>query len=336
MTDEPADGQQVSVAELLARNGQRVSTGGRRRRGMAGGISVAELTGEIPVVQDEPEAEAAPAEPARPEPVRPEPARPEPPRPEVKRPEPVRPAPPKAPAAKAHATKAPAPTKAPVKAPVWPTEGEIPDRPSKSTMDTTRTFAMAEVEPDEDTAVESGAVESDAAETALIPKLRPEKPARKPAPTPAAPVIDDAPDTDAHAVVDAPPTTETKTEPKTEAPDTDEPEAEQPEAKESEAGDLEEKDPAPTGKRSPLRQWAGIVGQGLVAIVMGAALFKGFERLWDVLPWVALVLAFFVIVGLVAVVRVLRRTDDIVSILLAVLVGGFVTLGPLAFILSTT
>ena len=48
------------------------------------------------------------------------------------------------------------------------------------------------------------------------------------------------------------------------------------------------------------------------------------------------VLAFFVIVGLVAVVRVLRRTDDIVSILLAVVVGGFVTLGPLAFMLSTT
>ncbi|MGU3436527.1 hypothetical protein ACNHUS_26370 [Actinomycetes bacterium M1A6_2h] len=324
MTDEPADGQQVSVAELLARNGQRVgAAGGRRRRGMAGGISVAELTGEIPVVQDEPaqdepaqdepaqdqpqqdepeQPDAVRPEPARPEPARPEPARPEPARPEpvaavteTTRPEPARPEVKRAPPAKA-------PTKAPVKAPVWPTEGDIPDRPSRSTMDTTRTFAMAEIEADE---TENPA----AAETALIPKV-----AAAPAPTVAAPVIDDAPDTDAHEVIEAP--VEAKTDDAVEPDDA--------------------KEPATSGKRSPVRQWAGIVGQGVVAVVLGALLFKGFERLWDVLPWVALVLAFFVIVGLVAVVRVLRRTDDIVSILLAVLVGGFVTLGPLAFILSTT
>ena len=46
------DSQQISVAELLKRNGQTVeSRGGRRRRGVAGGISVAELTGEIPIVR---------------------------------------------------------------------------------------------------------------------------------------------------------------------------------------------------------------------------------------------------------------------------------------------
>ena len=65
------DSQQISVAELLKRNGQSVeSRGGRRRRGVAGGISVAELTGEIPIVRQsgsraaaEPESAEAAAQP---------------------------------------------------------------------------------------------------------------------------------------------------------------------------------------------------------------------------------------------------------------------------------
>ncbi|MGB6071306.1 MAG: hypothetical protein WBG53_12225, partial [Rhodococcus sp. (in: high G+C Gram-positive bacteria)] len=58
----PEDTGQISVAELLARNGQKtnLSAGGRRRRGVKGGISVAELTGEIPVVRDEPGNRSAP------------------------------------------------------------------------------------------------------------------------------------------------------------------------------------------------------------------------------------------------------------------------------------
>ena len=59
------------------------------------------------------------------------------------------------------------------------------------------------------------------------------------------------------------------------------------------------------------------------------------EKLWDMLPWVALVLALIVIVGLVAVVRVLRKTDDITSFVIAVVVGMIVTLGPLAFLLTS-
>ncbi|GGF95766.1 hypothetical protein GCM10007304_07020 [Rhodococcoides trifolii] len=350
MTDEPADGQQVSVAELLARNGQRVgAAGGRRRRGVAGGISVAELTGEIPVVQDEPRAETEQPEPPRAEPPRAEPPRAEPPRAEPPRAEPPRAEPqraepprpePVAPVAAVAETKRPeparpevkrTPTKAQVKAPVWPTDGDTPDRPSKSTMDTTRTFAMAEIEADEDAS-------ADAAETALIPKVV-ERTPPKSTKTVAAPAIDDAPDTDAHEVVEAPvePGVDHSAEHVDEAA-VDEAAVDNQATDEHVTDDPDSEEPAPpaaTGKRSPLRQWAGIVGQGLVAIVLGALLFKGFERLWDVLPWVALVLSFFVIVGLVAVVRVLRRTDDIVSILLAVLVGGFVTLGPLAFILST-
>src|SRR5690606_745279 len=54
-----------SVAELLARNGQKVPSrsGGRRRRGTSGGISVAELTGEIPITSAAPST-TPPADPA--------------------------------------------------------------------------------------------------------------------------------------------------------------------------------------------------------------------------------------------------------------------------------
>ncbi|MGV9820097.1 hypothetical protein [Nocardia xishanensis] len=83
------------------------------------------------------------------------------------------------------------------------------------------------------------------------------------------------------------------------------------------------------------KQWMILGGQSTGAAVAGMLLFKGFERMWEMLPWVALALAMIVILGLVALVRILRRTDDILSTVIAVVVGIFVTLGPLAFLLST-
>ncbi|WP_227979518.1 hypothetical protein [Nocardia spumae] len=83
------------------------------------------------------------------------------------------------------------------------------------------------------------------------------------------------------------------------------------------------------------RQWMILAGQAIGASVAGMLLFKGFEQMWDIMPFVALILAMVVILGLVALVRVLRRTDDILSTVIAVVVGIFVTLGPLAFLLST-
>ena len=56
--------EKLTVAELLARSGRTSSDSGRRRRRRSldeGGISVAELTGAIPVVEDtESEASTAP------------------------------------------------------------------------------------------------------------------------------------------------------------------------------------------------------------------------------------------------------------------------------------
>ncbi|MGW6375253.1 hypothetical protein ACWFRB_04200 [Rhodococcus sp. NPDC055112] len=111
----------------------------------------------------------------------------------------------------------------------------------------------------------------------------------------------------------------------------------------AESEDLADREPdvavedAPTERddKHAAREWAVLIGQGIVALLVGGLLFKGFEKLWDVLPWVALVLAVLVIAGLVAVVRILRQTDDMVSLLIAIIVGVFVTIGPLAFLLTT-
>ncbi|WP_067861661.1 hypothetical protein [Nocardia shimofusensis] len=83
------------------------------------------------------------------------------------------------------------------------------------------------------------------------------------------------------------------------------------------------------------RQWMILGAQSTGAAIAGMLMFKGFERMWEMLPWVALTLAMIVILGLVALVRILRHTDDILSTVIAVVVGIFVTLGPLAFLLST-
>lgn len=112
-------------------------------------------------------------------------------------------------------------------------------------------------------------------------------------------------------------------------PERDEAERDESDPTELDTTDTEEE------SSSSAREWAILIGQGVVAVIAGALLFKGFEKLWDMLPWVALILAVLVIVGLVAMVRILRRTDDITSFVIAVVVGMIVTLGPLAFMLAS-
>ncbi len=90
------------------------------------------------------------------------------------------------------------------------------------------------------------------------------------------------------------------------------------------------------GDNANRRQWMILGAQSAGAAVAGMLLFKGFETLWESMALVALALATVVILGLVALVRILRRTDDIFSTVIAVVVGVFVTLGPLAFLLSTS
>jgi hypothetical protein len=83
---------------------------------------------------------------------------------------------------------------------------------------------------------------------------------------------------------------------------------------------------------SAVTRGAWIVGQCIVAVAFGAGLFIAFDRLWEWNSLVALVLGVLVILGLVVGVRVVRKTEDIGSTLIAVVVGALVTFGPLALL----
>jgi len=371
------DSQQISVAELLKRNGQSVeSRGGRRRRGVAGGISVAELTGEIPIVRQsgsraaaEPEsAEAA----AQPEAAAPENSAPSAAAEAVaetaKSAEPA----PKVPADRTAAfavsfddddddddePQTPKAESKPVAAPPVttpkPTSTPSPGQTSKSSpgqwVSRAPLNSSSPTQVTQEPALLSGqtlagdlmrqeraATQSPSLRPPILPPRVPTPVAKAPAPTapaPAAPeesteLIDKIADADAGeaestAVVDlvkAPVVADGAIKSTAVAESETDVEA-QPAAEEA-------------GERSSIREWAVLAGQVVVALIVGGAMFKGFEKLWDMLPWVALVLALIVIVGLVAVVRVLRKTDDITSFVIAVVVGMIVTLGPLAFLLTS-
>lgn len=88
------------------------------------------------------------------------------------------------------------------------------------------------------------------------------------------------------------------------------------------------------GKLAALWRACLAVLQSLFAVAFGAGLFIAFDQLWRWNNIVALVLSVLVILGLVVAVRVVRKTEDIVSTLIAVAVGALVTLGPLALLQS--
>ena len=403
----PEDTGQISVAELLARNGQKtnLTAGGRRRRGVKGGISVAELTGEIPVVRDEPGDRSAPVvdEPqdeapdtaankptssasdgnttaaSTPQPARPQSTRPTPYQPAGKRdkqqPEPellsgsttvagdllnrshddtargLRPA---APAAQGSERR-----------PYGSTQAEQGRARRSAGFQPPRSTESAE--PKTDVTSRAPLVESphaalvevdDLAKTAVTPritrgnevddkktaekktadkKIADEKATDESADEAGTQVIPEVVDL-TKPTTDEDPADSTTADPKTAdtASTGSRADRRKPASKDKASKDTGSKDKSPVkGKGGAVRQWLVLIGQAVVSIVVGALLFKGFEQLWDVLPWVALVLSVLVIVGLVAVVRILRRTDDLVSIVIAIAVGVFVTLGPLAFQLST-
>ncbi|WP_293004595.1 hypothetical protein [Mycobacterium sp.] len=90
-----------------------------------------------------------------------------------------------------------------------------------------------------------------------------------------------------------------------------------------------------TWSRSDSMRFTGaVVLQSFLAVALGAGLFIAFDQLWLWNNIVALVLSVLVILGLVVGVRVVRKTEDIASTLIAVAVGALVTLGPLALLQS--
>ncbi|MFD7653005.1 hypothetical protein ACFV4N_03395 [Actinosynnema sp. NPDC059797] len=97
--------------------------------------------------------------------------------------------------------------------------------------------------------------------------------------------------------------------------------------------DVDEVDDEPEGDRSAGKEWLVMLGQLAVGVVGGAALWLGFNFLWRTLAPAALVVALVVTVGLVMLVRKIRRADDLQTTVLAVLVGLIVTVSPAAMLL---
>ncbi|MFD1151722.1 hypothetical protein ACFQ3T_31695, partial [Saccharothrix hoggarensis] len=94
--------------------------------------------------------------------------------------------------------------------------------------------------------------------------------------------------------------------------------------------DVEDERPA---DRSAGKEWLVMVGQLAVGVIGGAALWLGFNFLWSTAAPAALVVALGVTVGLVMMVRKIRRADDLQTTILAVLVGLIVTVSPAAMLL---
>jgi hypothetical protein len=97
----------------------------------------------------------------------------------------------------------------------------------------------------------------------------------------------------------------------------------------------------PDGEAQPGRSHARMaaLGRGLLtvlqsilAVAFGAGLFIAFDQLWRWNALVALALSVLVILGLVVGVWVVRKTEDIASTLIAVAVGALITLGPMALL----
>lgn len=323
------DAQPVSVAELLARNGKQASgSGGRRRRGRGGGISVAELTGDLAPVREP--AEDTTVEPAA-----------------LPAAEPVTSswAAPAASVEDLDATGAwPSPSVAPLR--------KLPDL-TETSIDPHKPLIPAGYQP---------VVRAPRPELADFPTaawaMTSQDQQLLSGPSLASDLLrsrgDEEDPTDEHDRVDVDDIDEAETGDDT-GDDADKgavatsrrdrkqaaaswrkwlPQPKSEAAPAKPAADETDGD-APATTAESLRPWLVLGGQAVVAAVAGMLIFKGFQRLWVDLPWIALALAIIVIVGMVAVVRILRKTDDVVSMLIAVAVGVFVTVGPLVFTFSS-
>ncbi|MHA6801468.1 DNA polymerase III subunit gamma/tau domain-containing protein [Bounagaea algeriensis] len=81
------------------------------------------------------------------------------------------------------------------------------------------------------------------------------------------------------------------------------------------------------------REWLTFAGQAVVGLLLGGLVWVGFRWLWLAFAPAALVAALVVTGCLVLVARKVLRTDDLQSILLAVLVGLVCTVSPAALLL---
>ena len=251
----------LSVADLLARQGgeQTTSRPRRRRRSLEeGGVSVAELTGNLPVVDSVPEqprhtslpldAELEEALQAQPE----------------------------------DADKADKADK-PVKTEKADEAAAKPDKPTPAA-DETKVIPKVKDQPEAKSATEPADPAVPAVSTSFAPSERTET----------------AQAAEEHPLFDAGDTSS--------------------EERDTEALDTED------GARVSI---LAVILMSAIAVILGAALFKGFEYLWANmgLP-VAPILALLATAGIVGIVHVMRTERDRLSMLLAALAGAVLTFGP--------
>lgn len=343
--DSQAGTRPISVAELLAKNGTigAPPVGGRRRRrrGNADAVTVAELTGEIPVITDD----DVPAEADE----------------EAKAPEPPKPAPPPRtpPARAATPARAPEPAVAdPVEPPEPPESVEVRGNGSNAT-------ATRDVEADYEAHLQAREVDPEPVE---FKPRRPQYPSAlrdyRPSGTGAERMSPDPLDLDDDDDSPVAESTDTDTDDSDDRPyggsigplfggqsvaddvarrggrpgpedidlgDDDDLADEDARVGSDDETDLDDERHAEESG-SPLVRGAWVVAQCVIAVAFGAGLFIAFDQLWKWNSIVALVLGVIVILGLVVGVRIVRKTEDIGSTLTAVAVGALVTFGPLALL----
>ena len=262
----------VSVADLLARQGgeQTTSRPRRRRRSLEeGGVSVAELTGNLPVVDSVPEQPRHTSVPLDAELEEALQAQPE------------------------DADKA--------------GNAEKADKPAKTEKADEAAAKPAKTEKADEAAAKPDKPTPAADETKVIPKVK-DQPEAKSAAEPADPAVP------AVSALFAPSERTETAQAAEEHPPFD-------------AGDTssEERDTEDGARVSIL----AVILMSAIAVVLGAALFKGFEYLWANmgLP-VAPILALLATAGIVGIVHVMRTERDRLSMLLAALAGAVLTFGP--------
>ncbi|MBV8786477.1 MAG: hypothetical protein JOZ00_07285 [Mycobacterium sp.] len=313
----------ISVAELLAKNGTigapAVTRRRRRRRGDSDSVTVAELTGEIPIIRDDDEEEAEPAANGTAAQVA------EPPRPT--RPEPT---------------------------------AVAPERPAQVTKDQSKSAYWSEPEPRWPKSPPQPKRPPGPERSEYPRPLRhgdaPEKPERPRKKSGAEDMSFDPMDHYADLPVDVMDSEVREAQPGLtdsayvrsflgEEDHDEDDETGRGDARSLTAGADEVEDDhaaaeradahAEPGRFAALWRGAVVVFQSILAVAFGAGLFVAFDQLWRWNSIVALVLSVLVILGLVVGVRVVRKTEDIASTLIAVAVGALITLGPLALSLQS-
>jgi hypothetical protein len=105
-------------------------------------------------------------------------------------------------------------------------------------------------------------------------------------------------------------------------------------AERGERGELDDEEYEVEERPAGVVGWLGLIAQWMIGAVAGALLWVGFSYLWMNHQIIALVASLATTIVLVMLVRAIRRSDDLRTIMLAILVGLVVTISPAVLLLA--